>query len=67
MSKYDSFITLWRFMDLAERKRLMHEYTQKHGGHFSRDDFFKVLAKRYQGDRLKFKSVDGEPINGEAA
>ena len=67
MSNYETFITLWRFMELSEKKRLMQQFIQKHGDIFSRDEFFEFLANKYQSDQVKFETVGGELINGEAA
>lgn len=49
MSKSKSFMSLWNFMELSEKQRLMRTFLSQHGDHFSKSDFIKFLAMRYDG------------------
>lgn len=65
MNKSDSFISLWNFMELSEKQRLMRQFLKQHGDHFSKDDFVKFLAKRYDRTRMQFKPLtknDERPV-----
>lgn len=63
MSDPDPFMKLWNFMELSEKQRLMRQFLSQHGDHFSRDDFIKFLALRYDDKRREFKS-SAEPHKG---
>lgn len=47
MSKDTDFMNLWNFMELSEKQRLMRTFLSQHGEHFSKDDFLRFLALRY--------------------
>ena len=55
MSKTDSYMRLWNFMELSEKQRLMREFLNQHGDHFSKDDFVRFLALRYDGSHRELK------------
>jgi len=57
MSKTNSFMKLWNFMELSEKQRLMRQFLNQHGDHFSKDDFVRFLAMRYDDGRGEFKSA----------
>ena len=59
MSDSNSFMNLWNFMELSEKQRLMRQFLSQHGDHFSRDDFIRFLALRYEKDSQEFKPVAG--------
>ena len=59
MSNSDSFMNLWNFMELSEKQRLMRQFLSQHGDHFSRDDFIRFLALRYEKDNQEFRPVAG--------
>ncbi len=65
MSKSDSFMSLWNFMELSEKQRIMRQFLEQHGDHFSKDDFVKFLAVRYDGSRLDFKPANNNLSNGK--
>ena len=48
MSDSKSFAKLWNFMELSEKQRLMRQFLSQHGDHFSKDDFIRFLALRYE-------------------
>ena len=52
MTESDVFIRLWNYMELSEKQRLMRTFLSQHGDHFSRDDFLRFLAVRYDGADL---------------
>ncbi|MGI9537891.1 MAG: hypothetical protein ACR2PB_12530 [Desulfocapsaceae bacterium] len=52
MSKTDPFMRLWNFMELSEKQRIMRQFLNQHGDHFSKDDFVRFLALRYDGTNL---------------
>ena len=55
MSTHSSFMNLWNFMELSEKQRLMRQFLSQHGDHFSKDDFVKFLARRYEDGRGELK------------
>ena len=55
MSNTDSFIRLWNLMELSEKQRLMRQFLNQHGDHFSKDDFVRFLALRYDGGHRELK------------
>ena len=59
MSKSDSFMNLWNFMELSEKQNLMRQFLSQHGDHFSRDDFIRFLALRYEKENQEFKPAAG--------
>ena len=59
MSNYKSFVDLWNFMDLSEKQRLMRQFLSQHGDHFSREDFVRFLALRYESGRQDFSAQAG--------
>ncbi len=61
MSTSKSFMKLWNFMELSEKQRLMRQFLSQHGDHFSKDDFVKFLAMRYDGGRQELKPVPDPP------
>ena len=65
MGRYESMMMLWKFMDLTEKERLMYLFTQKHGEHFTRDEFFDFLAERYDDSQIAFEA--GEPGDDDLA
>jgi hypothetical protein len=52
-------MNLWNFMELSEKQRLMRQFLSQHGDHFSRDDFIRFLALRYENGSQEFKPVAG--------
>ena len=66
MGKHEYLMVLWQYMELSEKKRLMHEFAKIHGDHFSRYEFFEFLADKYDDSEIEFESGDGEPENEEA-
>ena len=59
MSKSDSFMNLWNFMELSEKQNLMRQFLSQHGDHFSKDDFIRFLALRYEKEHQEFKPAAG--------
>ncbi len=57
MSKTDSYMRLWNFMELSEKQRLMRQFLNQHGDHFSKDDFVRFLALRYDGGQRELKQA----------
>ena len=57
MSRSDSFMSLWNFMELSEKQRLMRQFLKQHGDHFSKDDFVKFLSRRFERTRTEFKPL----------
>ena len=49
MNNPSVFINLWNLMEFSEKQRLMRTFLRQHGDHFSRDDFLRFLALRYDG------------------
>lgn len=47
MSTPSSFMSLWNFMELSEKQRLMRQFLSQHGDQFSKDDFMRFLARKY--------------------
>lgn len=47
MNEPDVFTNLWNYMELSEKQRLMRTFLSQHGDNFSRDDFLRFLALRY--------------------
>jgi hypothetical protein len=61
MNESDIFTNLWNYMELSEKQRLMRTFLSQHGDHFSRDDFLRFLALRYDGaDRRVTKSQESK-------
>lgn len=67
MSKYESLMTLWQYLELSEKKRLMYEFSRTHGEHFSRYEFFEFLADKYDDSQIEFEVGDGESEDRKAA
>lgn len=67
MSKYNYLITLWKYMELCEKQRLMHKFTRKHGEHFSASEFFEFLSEEYDDSQIEFEAVDGNLLKERAA
>ena len=67
MGAHESLMVLWQYMELSEKKRLMHEFAKIHGDHFSRHEFFEFLAEKYDDSQIEFDSCGGEPAKEEAA
>jgi len=57
MSKTESYMRLWNFMELSEKQRLMRQFLDQHGDHFSKDDFVRFLALRYDGGHREPKQA----------
>ena len=57
MSNTNPFMRLWNFMELSEKQRLMRQFLNQHGDHFSKDDFVRFLAMRYDTGRGELKQV----------
>ena len=57
MSKTESYMRLWNFMELSEKQRLMRQFLDQHGDHFSKDDFVRFLALRYGGGHRELKQA----------
>lgn len=55
MSTHSPFMNLWNFMELSEKQRLMRQFLSQHGDHFSKEDFVKFLARRYEDGRGELK------------
>ena len=66
MGKYESLVMLWKFFDRTEKERLIYQFTRVHGEHFSRNEFFKFLAKKYDGSQIRFEAV-GDPADKKAS
>ena len=64
MSKHESFMDLWNFMEISEKQRLMRQFLKQHGDHFSRDDFVRFLAQKYDGAPLDFKQMNRDLDKG---
>ena len=60
-----NFMNLWNFMELSEKQRLMRQFLSQHGDHFSRDDFIRFLALRYEKDSQESTPVAGTPHTRE--
>lgn len=54
-----TFMELWNFMELSEKQRLMRQFLSQHGDHFSKDDFVRFLALRYENSRQEINSLTG--------
>lgn len=67
MDKIESLMVLWKYMDLSEKKRLMHEFTKAHGDHFSKYEFFEFLADKYDDSQIEFESGEDESSEKVAA
>ncbi|MGI9536163.1 MAG: hypothetical protein ACR2PB_03770 [Desulfocapsaceae bacterium] len=67
MGRHESLMVLWQYMELSEKKRLMHEFAKTHGDHFSRYEFFEFLADRYDDSQVEFESSVDKPEKEEAA
>lgn len=63
MSKHDLFMSLWNFMEISEKQRLMRQFLKQHGDHFSTDDFVRFLSMRYDGIPLDLKQMNRDPEN----
>ncbi len=61
MNESDVFINLWNYMELSEKQRLMRTFLSQHGDHFSRDDFLRFLASRYDEAGRSIVSKSQEP------
>ncbi len=59
MSDPKSFVDLWNFMELSEKQRLMRQFLSQHGDHFSREDFVRFLALRYESGPQEFGAQAG--------
>lgn len=64
MSKNNSFMNIWNFMEISEKQRLMQQFLMQHGDHFSKEDFVRFLAKRYPVARSDVIPVNRNPQNG---
>ena len=60
MSNPNTFMSLWNFMELSEKQRLMRRFLSQHGDHFSKDDFIRFLSLRYEEGRQESKPVAGD-------
>lgn len=60
MSEFNAFMDLWNFMELSEKQRLMRSFLSQHGEHFSKDDFLRFLALRYDAPGRDVKSMSQE-------
>lgn len=67
MGKHEFLMALWQYIELSEKKRLMHEFAKLHGEHFSRYEFFEFLADKYDDSQIEFESGDGAPSREETA
>jgi hypothetical protein len=67
MDKIESLMVLWKYIDLSEKKRLMHEFTRTHGEHFSNYEFFEFLANKYDDSQIEFESGEDESSEKVAA
>ena len=67
MDKIESLMVLWQYMDLTEKKRLMHEFANLHGEHFSKYEFFEFLANKYDDRQIEFESGVNESSEEVAA
>ena len=61
MSENKAFMDLWNYMEFSEKQRLMRTFLSQHGEHFSKDDFLRFLALRYDAP-----GRDIEPMSHEA-
>ncbi|MBT8354718.1 MAG: hypothetical protein HKP41_10665 [Desulfobacterales bacterium] len=48
MSNNQSIKNVWSITEDSEKKRVMQQFIQKHGEHYTEEDFIKYLAKRYR-------------------
>jgi hypothetical protein len=48
MSNNQSIKKIWSIIEDSEKKRVMQQFIQKHGEHYTQEDFLKHLAKRYK-------------------
>lgn len=60
MSEDTAFMDLWNFMELSEKQRLMRTFLSQHGEHFSKDDFLRFLALRYDAPGRDLKPMSQE-------
>jgi hypothetical protein len=67
MDKVESLMVHWQYMDLTEKKRLMHEFATIHGEHFSKYEFFEFLAHKYDDRQIEFESGEDESSEEVAA
>ena len=67
MDKIESMMVIWKYMDLSEKKRLMHQFTTTHGDHFSKYEFFEFLADKYDDSQIEFESGEDESTEKVAA
>lgn len=68
MNESDVFINLWNYMELSEKQRLMRTFLSQHGDNFSREDFLRFLALRYDATEpgVVLKSRDSNNIERSA-
>lgn len=68
MNESDVFINLWNYMELSEKQRLMRTFLSQHGDNFSREDFLRFLALRYDATEpgVVSKSRDSNNIERSA-
>lgn len=59
MSNSDSFMKLWNFMEFSEKQRLMRQFLTQHGDHFSKADFVRFLALKFDDGHQEFKPLAG--------
>ena len=67
MGKHESVMMLWQYLELSEKKRLMHEFTRTHGEYFSRREFFEFLEDKYDDSQIAFEVFDGISADEKAA
>ncbi|MEJ2057157.1 MAG: hypothetical protein P8X39_04895 [Desulfofustis sp.] len=60
MSEHKAFMDLWNFMELSEKQRLMRTFLSQHGENFSKDDFLRFLALRYEAPGWDINPVSHE-------
>ena len=48
MSDNQSVKNIWSITEDSVKKRVMQQFIQKHGEHYTQEDLIKYLAKRYQ-------------------
>lgn len=53
----NSFMRIWKFMEMSEKQRLIQHFLKQHGEQFTKDDFIKFLASRY--DHAGLDSMHG--------
>ncbi len=55
MSDSNTYLDVWKVMDVSDKKLLMHRFLGQNGDHFSEDEFLKFLARHYEDQQERSK------------